>query len=306
MFEFCIFVFICIVLFWIIYKSIYYKSSRFNSLKTQMIQYIDECNKLNRHIEELRNIRLDNNITYSNEIHLSLNDGNYTYKRRHLRNYSNRRNVYNCSLSVFRNAREQPFKYLCKYFNIAKNEETLNKFEDAFNNFSAVEQGKQLLLEYKQQLLMEYKSQIPSLIFRFDRKNLERKLSFSPIDISTNYYPVYEFRYISAGGNSGQSFQIIFDLNTLGSFIQFLSDTIKYNNSKKYQRQLMTSKLREDIKKRDNYTCKKCGVSIQDEPHLLLEIDHIVPISKGGLTTEDNLQTLCWKCNRLKGFKIED
>ena len=166
MFEFCIFVFICIVLFWIIYKSIYYKSSRFNSLKTQMIQYIDECNKLNRHIEELKNIRLDNNITYSNEIHLSLNDGNYTYKRRHLRNYSNRRNVYNCSLSVFRNAREQPFKYLCKYFNIAKNEETLNKFEDAFNNFSAVEQGKQLLLEYKQQFLMEYKSQIPSLILR--------------------------------------------------------------------------------------------------------------------------------------------
>ena len=68
----------------------------------------------------------------------------------------------------------------------------------------------------------------------------------------------------------------------------------------------MTSKLREDIKKRDNYTCNKCGVSIQDEPHLLLEIDHIVPISKGGLTTEDNLQTLCWKCNRLKGSKIED
>ena len=38
--------------------------------------------------------------------------------------------------------------------------------------------------------------------------------------------------------------------------------------------------------------------------YLLLEIDHIVPIVKGGLTTEDNLQTSCWKCNRSKGSKL--
>ncbi|WP_411815422.1 HNH endonuclease [Kurthia gibsonii] len=39
-------------------------------------------------------------------------------------------------------------------------------------------------------------------------------------------------------------------------------------------------------------------------PNLLLEIDHIIPISKGGMSSEDNLQTLCWKCNRSKGAKI--
>ena len=65
----------------------------------------------------------------------------------------------------------------------------------------------------------------------------------------------------------------------------------------------MTSKLREKIKRRDNYTCQICGISTRDEPHLLLEIDHIVPLAKNGLTTEDNLQTLCWKCNRSKGAK---
>ena len=70
------------------------------------------------------------------------------------------------------------------------------------------------------------------------------------------------------------------------------------------QRALMTSKLRESIKQRDNYTCKQCGLSTYDEPNLLLEIDHIVPISKGGLSTEENLQTLCWKCNRTKGAKL--
>ena len=65
-----------------------------------------------------------------------------------------------------------------------------------------------------------------------------------------------------------------------------------------------TKQLREHIKARDNYTCQKCGISVQDEPHLLLEIDHIIPISKNGKTTIDNLQTLCWKCNRQKSNKL--
>jgi len=66
----------------------------------------------------------------------------------------------------------------------------------------------------------------------------------------------------------------------------------------------MTKKLREFIKKRDNYTCQTCGASIADQSLLLLEVDHIIPVSKGGLSTEDNLQTLCWKCNRTKSDKI--
>lgn len=36
----------------------------------------------------------------------------------------------------------------------------------------------------------------------------------------------------------------------------------------------------------------------------MLEIDHIIPVSKGGVTSADNLQTLCWKCNRSKGSKV--
>lgn len=72
----------------------------------------------------------------------------------------------------------------------------------------------------------------------------------------------------------------------------------------KEQRNLMTTKLREHIKARDNFTCCICGNSIQKEPNLLLEIDHIIPVSKGGCTTEENLQTLCWKCNRSKSSKI--
>ena len=82
--------------------------------------------------------------------------------------------------------------------------------------------------------------------------------------------------------------------------------TIEYRFSytSKEQRRLMTKKLREFIKKRDNYTCCNCGNSVYAEPNLLLEIDHIIPVSKGGCTNEENLQTLCCKCNRSKSNKI--
>jgi len=47
---------------------------------------------------------------------------------------------------------------------------------------------------------------------------------------------------------------------------------------------------------RDKWSCCSCGRSTK-EHGVLLEIDHIVPRSKGGSDDEDNLQTLCKKCN---------
>jgi L-rhamnose mutarotase len=66
----------------------------------------------------------------------------------------------------------------------------------------------------------------------------------------------------------------------------------------KNQRNLMTSELREKIKKRDNYTCQICGKYMPDE--VGLHIDHIISIKNGGKSVESNLQVLCDKCNLRK------
>ncbi|EGY77990.1 HNH endonuclease [Cutibacterium avidum] len=90
----------------------------------------------------------------------------------------------------------------------------------------------------------------------------------------------------------------------MDELISAVSDKVKYRASVAGQRALMTSAVRERIKSRDNYTCRSCGVSLSQEPHLLLEVDHILPVSEGGLSVDDNLQTLCWRCNRSKSNKL--
>ncbi|WP_083901707.1 HNH endonuclease [Pseudanabaena sp. PCC 6802] len=52
------------------------------------------------------------------------------------------------------------------------------------------------------------------------------------------------------------------------------------------------------ILKRDNRQCVICG---RQPPAVKLEIDHIIPYSKGGSNHPSNLQTLCFDCNRGKG-----
>lgn len=53
---------------------------------------------------------------------------------------------------------------------------------------------------------------------------------------------------------------------------------------------------------RDNWTCCSCGRSSKEEG-ITLEVDHILPRSKGGTDDISNLQTLCKKCNVGKSNK---
>ena len=225
-------------------------------------------------------------------------------KRRNWREQTKSRRIHNCSASVCKNAHDQPFKYMCKYFDIKINENSLSAFEGVLNNFSAAEQGKVSLKSERDLIISRIRNSIPKLIIRFRREQVIHELGFNHIDLSDLYFPVYTFRYVSAGGNSSFRSDIKLDIQTLDKFIAFLGNLVTFRKSIAGQRALMTSMLREKIKIRDDYTCKICSLSIVDEQHLLLEIDHIIPLAKGGITSEENLQTLCWKCNRSKGVKL--
>ena len=288
---------------WKIYEFNYYKSSKFKEIRQSIDAYINDCNELNRHIENLKNTDLISDRTDYGDA--SYHDSSkWNYQRKHLQDQRYAPNIYNCSRTVCNNAKKKPFEYICKYFGIKATEEDLSKFEAILNNFEAAEEGKNHLQVEKKEILDSIQTKIPFLIKQFSKKKLERELGFEHVDMSTAYFPKYVFKYVSSGGNASTECDVVMDIDNLNRFVLFLSEKIKFKKSAAGQRALMTSKLRQHIKERDNFTCKHCGASVQKEPNLLLEIDHIIPVSKGGLTTEDNLQTLCWRCNRKKGSKI--
>jgi 5-methylcytosine-specific restriction endonuclease McrA len=58
---------------------------------------------------------------------------------------------------------------------------------------------------------------------------------------------------------------------------------------------------RQNVFTRDLYTCQYCGSRPQD-----LTIDHVVPISRGGQDTWENVVAGCRSCNHRKGARTPD
>lgn len=68
----------------------------------------------------------------------------------------------------------------------------------------------------------------------------------------------------------------------------------------KTKRKTFSVRIRFEIFKRDNFTCRYCG---RKSPEVVLELDHIIPVSKGGTDDPINLTTSCFACNSGKSDK---
>lgn len=108
--------------------------------------------------------------------------------------------------------------------------------------------------------------------------------------------------YISPAGRNYYAKDYLIDFNGLNEIFERISEKNLYKESIKYQRALMTNSKRYDILKRDGFRCQICGRTQLDGAKL--EVDHIIPVSKGGKTVDHNLQTLCHECNQGKKAKI--
>lgn len=81
----------------------------------------------------------------------------------------------------------------------------------------------------------------------------------------------------------------------------FLAKNRKYADKYRYSRNKTRLKLRFKLLEKYNFTCQYCG---RKSPNVKLEIDHIIPKSKGGTNNETNLIVACHDCNMGKLDKI--
>jgi hypothetical protein len=87
------------------------------------------------------------------------------------------------------------------------------------------------------------------------------------------------------------------DLGALVEFVTFV-DVERPTCQDGFADRRVPDHVRAAVLVRDGGRCRKCRRAIN------LEMDHIVPVSKGGKTEESNLQTLCRRCNRRKWKKL--
>lgn len=208
------------------------------------------------------------------------------------------------SAAVFGSAENNPIDYIIKYFypNKSQYKEQIQKLKVLIEELETLKEAKVIIDNYKKDY-DQYIQNVPDYVLENDEDGFYQRLGLAIIDEAVLNVE-YRFTYTSGGGMAQRSFTVPMNEENIIELINRLESKLTQQALSKEQRALMTSKLRAQIKERDNYTCCQCGNSTSKEPNLLLEVDHIIPIAKGGLTLEENLQTLCWKCNRSKGAKL--
>ena len=281
----------------------YYESSDFLKIKETCEVLMSTQREFNEYItEKIESIsHLFGTRVVRNE---TINDDEYQY----IRPYKKAITPFTAEVSaaVFASAENNPIDYVIKNFypNKAIYPEQIQKLHLLVEELATLKDARNIIENYKKDY-HQYLRDVPSYIMDEDEAGFYSRLGFANIDESVLVVE-YKFSYTSGGGMAKRTFTIPMTEETIVQLIEALEGKLTTSAFTKEQRALMTNKLREFIKERDNFTCCNCGNSIHIEPNLLLEIDHIIPVSKGGYTVEENLQTLCWKCNRSKSNKVAD
>ncbi len=280
----------------------YYSSEEFKQIKNTCDKLMQSQREFNEYIDQKAK-----SISQLFGRRITRNETNNDDVFNYIRPYKKSITPFTVTVSaqVFGSAENNPMEYIIKYFypDRSQYEKQIDNLRILIEELETLKEAKVIIENYKKEYA-EYIEDVPSFVLELDEDGFYSRLGLATIDESVLEIE-YRFEYTSDGGKAGRSFGVSMTEEMIAELINQLENKLTMVSQIREQRALMTQKLREYIKKRDNYTCCICGNSVEKEPNLLLEIDHIIPISKGGLTEESNLQTLCWKCNRAKSDKLQ-
>ncbi len=198
-----------------------------------------------------------------------------------------------------------PWDYLA-YELVYRQKDALAAISAANHNLTAIEELKKEAEEKCEFGVFDAEPPkgLKKLALKQEKSNFNKRLPRPTTDFKIKV--VLYLTYLN--GNERDSQRARFDQKIILDTIQrirrkrgtFYEDREVYEAITRVERAKVSNKLRFYIFDRDGNRCLKCGSTRN------LEIDHIVPIAKGGKTRKDNLQTLCHRCNAEKGIRVID
>ena len=140
-------------------------------------------------------------------------------------------------------------------------------------------------------------TRVPYFLINRNEKKLVKAAMLYPV---TESKAVFRVNYTSQKGRNSYSKEYVCLISQLSA--DYYQHVVT-KNMKDFQRSLMTDSLRYDVLKRDGFRCVLCGRTANDG--VVLHVDHIIPIARGGKTEPNNLRTLCEFCNLGKSAKFD-
>jgi len=79
----------------------------------------------------------------------------------------------------------------------------------------------------------------------------------------------------------------------------FSAETITETREDRKVTRTVSREIMLKVVRRDGQMCRVCGNNVRDDE---IEFDHVIPKSRGGPSSAENLRVLCRSCNRAKRF----
>ena len=157
--------------------------------------------------------------------------------------------------------------------------------------------NKNIILEKHKQYYIKNKEYISNQKKKYRENNKEKLQKISKIWRENNRE--YSIKYLKLWYENNKEYNIQYRNNHRDKMLQYEH---KRNANKLNQLGFLPYNYIQILEERDTY-CKYCNLHIKIYGY---HIDHIIPLSKGGLHDINNLQLICASCNHKKGNKLEE
>lgn len=184
--------------------------------------------------------------------------------------------------------------------------------ESVLKAIACAEENARMFAEYQAEVneitaFGMFDSQFPKILYRNICKKEKKIFSESTSTPCTQYTIRVSLCLTNINGRYQTKKEDLFGAHEIKNAISgienqrdgYYFDRQIWNSICRVERGKVTNRIRFAVYQRDGNRCRRCGSTYN------LEIDHIFPISKGGKSTFDNLQTLCHTCNVRKSNAVE-